>query len=460
MRVLVVSAFPPSEDSNGLFARAWAEALVKARNDVRVHFSAGEAARGLGQGHEDLERIEWSPLLTVSRSWKRDQPRAAITRNILEDSEWFLPDVAHIHFNYLTYGNPIKSFSVLSGVLSGLRARHVRTVVTLHSVLASPRRYLAVHWGMKTPQSPLLDTGILFGQSMILNRVLSKADEIVVTSNDALAWLQHNTKLEASKMRQISLGYQLSDGVGGSIPLQSPREESPLGPLVVCVGLLAPYKGLETLVRAAMRLSKAGHRIRVRVIGHVPPTRPAHRRYLSRLRELVQEDEAGSVTIDTRYVPEDEYRTLREQADVIVLPFLDDGVLGSSGSILDMARSTAARIVLTNVPRLRGYEGIPGVFYCPERDPAALGDTILAAAKTDPVNPASRQRSLTSNTIESIQSRYLDAYTRLQRLGGRDHQSPALDPRRTTPSGGQSTAGGLEASAGGGSRRLGGTELE
>ncbi len=411
MKLLVVAPYPPCEDTNGLRARAWTETLLRERPELEVLIVASERCTSHGPNLADRPDPAGSPK--VVRAWRRGTPARRLVRTVLAAAEEFRPDVAHLHFNYLTYGNPIKSFLVLDGVLRGLEAQGIPTLVTLHSVVASPSQYLAARLGLeaRTP-SPIsaVDTRL---SGFVLGRALRRASEVVAVSPEAADWLGRRTRLDPRRIRCIPLG------AGPEVPADSPEPPCRTGatPTVTSVGRLVPYKGLEDLIRAVALLDRQGRAVRLTIMGDVPSSHLGHRWYIQRLRRLVRREEQGSVRLEARYVQDPEYVSLRERSDVVALPFRDDGVLGTSGTVLDLGAACSARIVLTDVPRLRGYRGVQGVTYCRAGDVVGLAEAIWSAARAPPVPPDQRRWELASLSARAVTARYLEAYLDLVRSG-------------------------------------------
>lgn len=427
MNVLVVGPYPPCEDTNGLWVKAWGDALARAGGDVRLCVAASEEAREFTASSGDAPQSATTSMpLTVHRVWRRDEPSRTIVRKILAESDRFAPDVCHLHFNYFTYGNPVKSFAVLSRLLSAFSRRGVGTVVTLHSVVASPARYLATRWGLEGGFPRWVDRLSAFLGGLVLDRVLQDAQEVVVVSREALDWLHEHTRLRGPRASYIALG-SLRDGLDlVAAGARDPRATPAAVPRVACVGRLVPYKGLESLIRAAGTLSQQKRSVQLTIMGSVEETAPSNRWYVQRLRRIAREEGDGAVLFEARYVPEPEYSRLQQEADVIVFPFRDDGIIGASGSALDFGALSPARLVLTDVPRLREYRGVPGVYYCPEGNPAEMAEAIWSATLAPPIDPTERGRKLMSFSPTSISAQYVQCYRRHSGVGpsGRSSSLP------------------------------------
>lgn len=426
MKLLVVAPYPPCEDSNGLRARAWAEALAgPAGGEVQVLVAASEALPQ--RGGETPPEATYAPSVVVHRVWKSSDRSRAIVRSVLEESDRFRPDVVHLHFNYLTYGNPAKSFVVVARLLAGFSRRGVQTVVTLHSVVASPARYVALRWGFDIAFPRWIDRASALLSGRVLDRALQDAARVVVVSPQALQWLQEHTRSVGRRASYIALG---SCPASATPPpsVGTPEDRATGTVRVTCVGRLAPYKGLEDLIRAAGVLSRQGRPVRVTIRGEVPTSYLSGPWYLRRLQRLVAAQAHGAVRLEAQYVQPAEYAQLQQEADVIVLPFRDDGIVGASGSVLDFGGMSSARLVLTDVPRLQGYREVRGVAYCPEGDPSRLAEAIWRSASSPPVDPRERQHDLVRQSTESVSGQYREEYLRLLGPGAPSGPAPRSHP--------------------------------
>jgi glycosyltransferase involved in cell wall biosynthesis len=411
MRVLVVSPYPPTPDTNGLWTKAWAEQLLENGHDVRIRVAAAEEAP-----HCDLrpEVLAGSNVLSIRRVWNRADPGATIVAAIEREADEFRPDVAHVHFNFLTYGGAWKSLRVLARLVNELRARGITVVVTMHSIVASPLRYLA----MQRLGSVNLPAWTEFLPARLgartLGRTLRRANTVVVLTDAAYRWVIRRTRLRPPQLEYLPLGALPCEEVlpdGFTLPTTATGS---VRPRVTFLGRLDPYKGVEDLIRAAEILSEQGHAVDLRVLGATRNPTGERDGYAKKLRALIGRTKGGPVTLETRFVPTTEYEQLKRDTDVFVFPFRNDGILSASGSVLDLGATSAARLVITPVPRLDEYRQLEGVFLAPEADPEGLARTIWRAAQAAPVDPRARARTIAHFLPESIALEYARIYGGIQ----------------------------------------------
>jgi glycosyltransferase involved in cell wall biosynthesis len=87
---------------------------------------------------------------------------------------------------------------------------------------------------------------------------------------------------------------------------------------ILFFGNIAPYKGLEYLVDAFVKLSKADETYRLIIVGR--PKGPKD--YWGRIHEAIRSNGIGRRTIQrTEYVPDEETELFFKAADVLVLPY-------------------------------------------------------------------------------------------------------------------------------------------
>ena len=136
------------------------------------------------------------------------------------------------------------------------------------------------------------------------------------------------------------------------------------GPLrLLCFGRLLPYKGLDLLPEALSRLPEG--EVETRVVGSGPET-PT----LDALRAL------PCVSVENRWVPENEVGALLAWADALVLPYREASQSGAAAAALAAGRW----VVATRVGGLVGQlEGLEGVRLCEPTSPSlaqAIGGLI------------------------------------------------------------------------------------
>jgi glycosyltransferase involved in cell wall biosynthesis len=199
-------------------------------------------------------------------------------------------------------------------------------------------------------------------QMTLQNRLLRRSDAIVVLSTHVRAGLD-TLGLTANKpVLRTTLPPHTLD-----VPPPPPRTHG--GKLrVLFFGRLLPYKGLDLLAEA-LSLVLPRPDMEVRVVGHGPESEA-----LKALRGL------PGVSVENRWVPEDEVGTLLAWSDAIVMTHREASQSGVA------AAGLAARrwIVSTRVGGIaEQLQGQPGAILC-DIEPAAIAQGLLRLLEDPP----------------------------------------------------------------------------
>ncbi len=179
-------------------------------------------------------------------------------------------------------------------------------------------------------------------------RVFGAMDAVVAHSEHSATRLQDEVGLDPARVRVIPHGaFDYLTKLPEEKPLP-PELEGAEGPVVLCFGLLRPYKGIENLLGAFRRIDGA----ELWIVGNP-------RIDVATLRELAAEV-GGRIRFLTRFVDEAEIPAIFRRADLVVLPYLDAEhsgvlytglafgkplVLSAVGGFPEVAETGAARLV-------------------------------------------------------------------------------------------------------------------
>jgi glycosyltransferase involved in cell wall biosynthesis len=182
-------------------------------------------------------------------------------------------------------------------------------------------------------------------------RVFGGMDAVVAHSEHGAARLRDQVGLDAAKVRVIPHGaFDYLTKLPAEKPLTAELEGAE-GPVVLCFGLLRPYKGIENLIEAYGR-AKGAAGAELWIVGNP-------RMDVEPLRRQAREA-GGRVRTVTRFVDEAEIPAIFRRADLVVLPYLDaehSGVLYTAlafgkplllsavGGFPEVAAAGAARLV-------------------------------------------------------------------------------------------------------------------
>ena len=194
----------------------------------------------------------------------------------------------------------------------------------------------------------ILPPGAIRRQVRKARRVFDAMDAVVAHSEHSAARLRDEVGLDPAKVRVIPHGaFDYLTKLPEEKPLPAELEGAE-GPVILCFGLLRPYKGIEDLLQAFRRVEGA----ELWVVGNP-------RMDVAPLRKLADEAE-GRVRFVTRFVDEAEIPAIFRRADLVVLPYLDAEhsgvlytglafgkplVLSAVGGFPEVAEAGAARLV-------------------------------------------------------------------------------------------------------------------
>jgi glycosyltransferase involved in cell wall biosynthesis len=182
-----------------------------------------------------------------------------------------------------------------------------------------------------------------------VRRAFGAMDAVVAHSEHSAERLRTEVGLDPAKVRVIPHGaFDYLTKLPEEKPLP-PELEGAEGPVILCFGLLRPYKGIENLIEAYGRI---GDEAELWIVGNP-------RMDVEPLRRLATEA-GGRVRFLTRFVDEAEIPAIFRRADLLVLPYLDAEhsgvlytglafgkplVLSAVGGFPEIAESGAARLV-------------------------------------------------------------------------------------------------------------------
>jgi glycosyltransferase involved in cell wall biosynthesis len=179
-------------------------------------------------------------------------------------------------------------------------------------------------------------------------RAFGSMDAVVAHSEHGAARLRNEVGIDPGRVRVIPHGaFDYLTELPEEKPLP-PELEGAEGPVILCFGLLRPYKGIEVLLEAFRRVPDA----ELWIVGNP-------RMDVTLLHELAAAP-PGRVRFVTRFVEDAEIPAIFRRADLLVLPYLDaehSGVLytglafgkplllSSVGGFPEVAATGAARLV-------------------------------------------------------------------------------------------------------------------
>ncbi len=309
MHLVIVSPFPPSITGIGQYGYHLTRALADSGLFSRLTVLAGAAQSGEHPNHLGLTEVDYC--------WQPDSFHAR--QAILSRVKSLNPDLIWFNLGASIFGK--SPFSNVAGLLTPLSAtRRFPTVVTLHELVE-----LADLHTLNAPGGALAPLGARF-----LTRMATQADVVCLTMQHYADWLS---------ARGIDCAH---------IPIGAYHEPELLAEAnsyeLLFFTTLAPYKGLELLIEAFIRLRSENPKLRLTIAG------TAHTRFLDYGRELKACFNGSHGIQWLGQVPEDEVKALFQRAQIVVLPYTAS--TGSS-SVLYQAATWGRAVVASDLNEIR-----------------------------------------------------------------------------------------------------------
>jgi len=198
--------------------------------------------------------------------------------------------------------------------------------------------------------------------------LFASMDAVIAHSEHGARRLRDEVGLDPGQIRVIPHGaFDYLTCLPAEKPLPTELQGAE-GPVVLFFGLLRPYKGLDTLLRAFRELEGA----ELWIVGNP-------RMDLAPLRELAASAQ-GRVRFITRFVEDAEIPAIFRRADLLVLPYRD----AEHSGVLYTGLAFGKPLILTSVGGFPELATTGAARLVPPEDPAALTEA-LAELTADPM---------------------------------------------------------------------------
>jgi len=198
-------------------------------------------------------------------------------------------------------------------------------------------------------------------------RVFGRMDAVVAHSEHGAARLRDEVGLDSGRVHVIPHGaFDYLTRLPGEKPL-APELEGAEGPVILFFGLLRPYKGIDTLLRAFREIDGA----ELWIVGNP-------RMDVGPLRQLAAEA-PGRVRFVTRFVSDAEIPAIFRCADVVVLPYRD----AEHSGVLYTGLAFGKPLVLSAVGGFPEVAATGAARLVPPEDPAALAAALAELISDD-----------------------------------------------------------------------------
>jgi glycosyltransferase involved in cell wall biosynthesis len=327
----MITPYPPDRCGIALYSKDLISKLSRYM-EVSVIANWDEAPRG----------VEDEGVVRVVRCWRRHTLTYFFA--IFKATSKERPRVIHVQHEYLVYG--ARKYSLLFPLLLlMLKLLRRPLIVTMHSVILLSKADESFFYEHGVGHRfAALKRGLLIFMTRLICRL---SDMIVVHKELMKRILVNQYGLREEKIRVIP------HGVPHLKPVEEAKRRLGLRGLVIAfTGFIIPGKGVETLIRAFSRfLEKQPETTLLIVGGYHPRLRIENPWYLGSIERALRDSGVGGRVIFTnRFLLEDELHLHLSAADVIVLPYTDDAIVGASGALARCA-SLGKPIIATSIPR-------------------------------------------------------------------------------------------------------------
>ncbi|MGE5282107.1 MAG: glycosyltransferase family 4 protein [Chloroflexota bacterium] len=232
-------------------------------------------------------------------------------------------------------------------------------------------------------------------------RLFGRMDAVVAHSEHGAARLRDEVGVEPARVHVIPHGaLDYLTVLPEERPLPAELEGAE-GPVILFFGLLRPYKGLDTLLRAFREVQGA----ELWIVGNP-------RMDLAPLRRLAAEA-PGRVRFVSRFVDDAEIPAIFRRADLVVLPYRD----AEHSGVLYTGLAFAKPLVLSAVGGFPEVAATGAARLVPPEDPAALAtalsDLVAAADARATLGAAARSAAAGPYSWDAIAERTLALYREL-----------------------------------------------
>lgn len=401
MKLMMISPYEPSDDSNGLVARMYAEHWAKNHKEIEILILADHSS-------EASFNVDTIGNLHVERVWSRVMSRGQVVNIIKNKIETFGPDIVHIHYNYLTFGGVIKSHMILDDIFKIVSRKNIKSLITLHSIIYKPLRRVITdmkYTYIYTDKFEFLFRG-LFNRTLKL--ALFNANAVVVPSISAYDYINKLRTNKTFSLFYIPLGYEFS----AKIPfLNQNLSSSRIN--ISFIGTLSPYKGVDLLIKSFAMVNSTKENVDLTIYGNPVTKAKKDDKYLRRIYKLVKLNRLeGVCRIEPRSHDHEEIRSLIFKSNIIVFPFRDDGILSMSASPY-LALNATSKIVITDSPRLRDFADMGEVEIAKSGNVESLTSSILKATEKLDGARKTPEIFMQRHDIRNISEQYYDLLVKL-----------------------------------------------
>jgi len=314
--IAFVSTFPPQKEGIAIYSLSLVKALI---NHSKIHVTVLSCMNYDGEDCLDIG---------ATKAWTRNSIKypVSISRKVAKLNV----NLVHVQHEYELYGPPFYSglFPILLLILKLMRKK---VIVTMHSVVL--RSSLNGEFFRKYGAGKSLATFkklFVIGVTKLIGYL---SDSIIVHQEIAKGELSSQYGVSSSKIHVIPHGIESN---GEVLDAAYAREKLNVkGRVLFYFGFLRRNRGIEYALKALALVIKKHPDVKLIIAGeaHLFPIF-GDAAYVNELRNSAKKlGLSKNVIFINRFIPEKELPLYFSSADIFVLPYTEEGIIGASGVI-------------------------------------------------------------------------------------------------------------------------------
>jgi glycosyltransferase involved in cell wall biosynthesis len=358
-KIALISTFPPLKEGIAIYSFSLVNALVKL-NGIHVIVLSS-------MNYDEKD----SPKISVIKTWTRNSVTYpfSISRQVAK----LKVNIVHIQHEYALYGSPFCSglFPILLLILKLMRKK---TIVTMHSVIL--RSSLNGEFFQKYGAGksfPTFKKLFVIGVTKLIGCL---SDNIIVHQEIAKTELYSHYGITSSKVHVIPHGVE---SYGEVLDAAYARKKVNIrGRVVLCFGFLRRSRGIEYALKALKVVIKTHPDVKLIIAGdaHMFPIF-GDAAYVNKLENLAKElGLSKNVIFVNRYIPEQELSLYFSLADLFVLPYTEEGIIGASG-VMSKILYFGKPIIFTKVYRFSELWNVDSMLIAEPANIESLANVIM-----------------------------------------------------------------------------------
>lgn len=203
----------------------------------------------------------------------------------------------------------------------------------------------------------------------LANLALSRGDRFIVQSNreeKRLRALLPKAEIQTCPLPVFDLNQSKGLSRGAAI---EQIDLDPAGPILLCFGIVRPYKGLQYAIQAVAGLEELGQTYHLLVAGEIWEDKQLYVDLVHQLNITKQ------VTFEDRYIPNEEIENYFSAANVFLAPYID----GTQSAAIKLALGYGVPIVASDILADDMLTQSSRAFFVPPGDVTALSRAIESA---------------------------------------------------------------------------------